>query len=240
MDIVKKNIDTIKPYWRNPRKNGEKAVKAVKDSIKKYGYNQPIVIDKDNVIIAGHTRYKAIRELGYKDVPVVVLDISEDKAKQYRIADNKAAEKSEWDDDLLMFELREIDELEDMQDFFDNGELDVLLDIRDEEYTFDDFDEEEERKQATATVMATVKQDEPVDEEELEEKVQQEVMDRFKDSRAEENERIKKREQELQERFKNQSKEKENDYIDVSCPYCEEQYTLSKAQLLRGHKTQNV
>lgn len=107
MNITTVNLDLVKPYWRNPRKN-ESAVSAVMESIKKYGMNVPIVVDKNYVILTGHTRYKAMRALGITEAPVVVADISEKKAKQFRIADNKAHEFSEWDVDTLKSEIEDI------------------------------------------------------------------------------------------------------------------------------------
>ena len=107
MNIISVNLDLIKPYWRNPRKN-EAAVSAVMESIKKYGMNVPIVVDKNYVILTGHTRYKAMRALGVTEAPVVVADISEKKAKQFRIADNKAHEFSEWDVDTLKSEIQDL------------------------------------------------------------------------------------------------------------------------------------
>lgn len=252
MKIEKRNIDLIKPYWRNPRKN-DKAIEAVKSSIKKYGYNQPIVVDKKDVIIAGHTRYKALRQLGFKNVAVVVLDIDEDKAKQYRIADNKTAEKSEWDDDLLMFELREIEELEDMIDFFDDGELDSLLDIKDEVYDFDEEFVEEERRQelveeARATVVASLGNDYDEDDEEIQEKIEEkveakvneELKEEIREEMQRENERIKQKEEEMKNHFVERSEEREDDYIEIQCPHCDEKYVLSRSELLRAHKVRRT
>lgn len=237
MKIEKRNIDLIKPYWRNPR-NNDKALEAVKESIRRYGYNQPIVVDTENVIIAGHTRYKALRQLGYKNVAVVVLDIDEDKAKQYRIADNKTAEMSEWDDDLLMFELREIEELEDMEIFFDKGELDALLDIREEDYDFDDdyeeFDEEERRaeleQEARATIVASLGDNYDEDDEQIQEKVEEQVQatvnkelkDEIREEMRKENERIKQREEEMKSQFVERTQDREDDYIEIQCPHCDE------------------
>lgn len=119
-------LDSIKPYWRNPRKN-EKAVDAVKKSIGEYGFNVPIVVDKKHTIINGHTRYKALLELGWTEAPCVVLDLPAAKAKEYRIADNKTAELAEWDMDALIPELREIKEIAGMQVFFPDLNLDSLL-----------------------------------------------------------------------------------------------------------------
>lgn len=107
MNIKKMNIMEIKPYWRNPRIN-EKTVETVAKSIKEYGYNQIIAVDKNNVIVVGHTRYKALLSLGYKEAYCAVLDHLTDKqARQYRIMDNKSAELSSWDVKNLIPELRE-------------------------------------------------------------------------------------------------------------------------------------
>jgi site-specific DNA-methyltransferase (adenine-specific) len=126
MQIEMKPIDQIKTYWRNARDN-TKAVEAVKESIIRYGFNQPIVIDTENVIIAGHTRYKALLELGNTEIPCVVADLPPEKAKAYRIADNKTSEFASWDLEVLIPELRTIQSFEDMQDFFPTIDLDQLL-----------------------------------------------------------------------------------------------------------------
>lgn len=116
MQIVYKNIDEIKPYEKNPRKN-DNAVSAVANSIKEFGFKVPIVIDKDNVIVAGHTRYKASLKLGIEEVPCIVAnDLTEQQIKAFRLADNKVAEKAEWDYELLDEEINEIFDI-DMSDF---------------------------------------------------------------------------------------------------------------------------
>lgn len=107
---------SLKPYDKNPRKN-DSAVDAVANSIREFGFKQPIVVDKDMVIIVGHTRWKAAKKLGLKEVPVIVADdLSEEQAKAYRIADNSTGEIAEWDDNLLEYELESIDDY-DMSDF---------------------------------------------------------------------------------------------------------------------------
>ena len=127
MKIQKKKLSSIKPYWRNARKN-ERTVEALKKSISKYGFNQPLVIDPKNVIITGHARYKALMQLGYDEVDCVIADLSEQKSKEYRIADNKTHELTIWDNDDLMIELREIGNNIDMQDYFQNINLESWLD----------------------------------------------------------------------------------------------------------------
>lgn len=89
MQIEIRSIKEIRPYEHNPR-NNDGAVDAVAASIKEFGWQQPIVVDKDGVIIAGHTRYKAAKKLGLKEVPVVVAEnLTDEQVKAYRLADNK-------------------------------------------------------------------------------------------------------------------------------------------------------
>ena len=116
VNIVEKKLKEIKPYEKNARKNDD-AVKYVAESIRQFGFKVPIVIDKDNVIIAGHTRYKASKELGLEAVPCIVADdLTEEQIKAYRLADNKVSEVAEWDFDLLGDEIADILDI-DMSDF---------------------------------------------------------------------------------------------------------------------------
>ena len=108
MKIEQWDIGRIKPYEKNPRRN-DKAVAAVASSIGEFGFRQPIVVDKDGVIVVGHTRYKAALKLGLKTVPVhVAADLTPQQARAYRLADNRSAENAEWDVDLLPIELGEL------------------------------------------------------------------------------------------------------------------------------------
>lgn len=101
-------ISDLRPYEKNPRKNDE-AVKYVQESIKQFGFKVPIVIDPDHVIVAGHTRYKAAKKLGMKEVPCIVADdLTDEQIKAFRLADNKVSEKAEWDFDLLGDEMEDI------------------------------------------------------------------------------------------------------------------------------------
>lgn len=122
MNIVELSINEIKPYEKNPRKN-DKSVDKVANSIREFGFKVPVVIDKDNVIVCGHTRYKASKKLGLSKVPCVIADdLTEEQIKAYRLADNKVGEDSLWDMDLLNEELEDIFEL-DMTEFgFDFAE----------------------------------------------------------------------------------------------------------------------
>jgi site-specific DNA-methyltransferase (adenine-specific) len=108
MDIINMKLSDIHPYERNPRLNDE-AVDAVAASIKEFGFKNPIIVDKDHVIICGHSRLKAAEKLGLTEVPVVVAaDLTPEQVQAYRIADNKTGEIAEWNYDLLPLELREL------------------------------------------------------------------------------------------------------------------------------------
>lgn len=116
MQIIEKSIDELKPYEKNPRKN-DKSVDKVAKSIEQFGFRVPVVIDKNNVIVCGHTRYKAAQKLHLASVPCVVADdLTDEQIKAYRLADNKVGEDSEWDMDLLQGELADIIDI-DMADF---------------------------------------------------------------------------------------------------------------------------
>lgn len=108
MKIIYKNIEDIIPYENNPRHN-ENAVDYVANSIKEFGFKVPIIIDKENVVVTGHTRLKASEKLGIKKVPVIMAsDLTEEQIKAFRIADNKVAQFSSWDMEKLELELEDI------------------------------------------------------------------------------------------------------------------------------------
>ena len=116
MKIIDKKLSELKPYEKNPRKNDE-AVKYVMESIKEFGFKVPIIIDKNDVIVCGHTRYKASKKLKLETVPCIIADdLTEEQIKAFRLADNKVSEKAEWDFDLLDDELNSILEF-DMKEF---------------------------------------------------------------------------------------------------------------------------
>lgn len=125
MEIQEKKIKELIPYEKNPRKN-DAAVEYVANSIKEFGFKVPIVIDKNGVIVCGHTRYKAAQRLKLKTVPCIIADdLNDEQIKAFRLADNKVTEKSEWDFDLLY------------------EELDGIFDIDMEEFDFDLPEEQE-------------------------------------------------------------------------------------------------
>ena len=146
--IIMLPVPEVRPYEKNPRKNAE-AVKYVKASIEKFGFKQPIIVDSNRVIIAGHTRLEAAKSLGMAEVPCIVADdLTEAQAKALRLADNKVAEFSEWDLDLLGGELGELADISDidMGDFgFDLSEFDNIgLNDEETEVVEDEVPEEVE------------------------------------------------------------------------------------------------
>lgn len=108
MKTEQRQINTIIPYEKNAKKHPKKQVEQVAASIKEFGFNQPIVVDKNNVVIVGHGRLEAAKLLGLEEVPVLQVDLSEEQAKAYRLADNKLNE-SDWDMELVIEELKELD-----------------------------------------------------------------------------------------------------------------------------------
>lgn len=148
--VVMMNIKDVTPYDNNPRQN-DAAVKSVANSIKQFGFKQPIVVDKDNVIIVGHTRLKAAKRLKLKEVPVIVADdLNDDQVRMYRLADNRVGELADWDSDALMAELDKLNDSGlDFGDFGFNGEFfeEEGIDLDNptssgDDIEGDDFDEE--------------------------------------------------------------------------------------------------
>lgn len=174
MKVKSVKLSEIFPYYDNPRDNTN-AVEPTKESIKRFGFVKPILVDKAGVIIAGHTRYVAAYQLGMEFVPVVYSDMDDEMAKKYRILDNKLAEKSSFDEDQLLEELRNMEVPTDMQAFFFediNQMLNFSLDSinqKAEEYGGfqDDYSQvEEENFEAPSNEEAGESEEAPSDEEE--------------------------------------------------------------------------
>ncbi|MCK6458114.1 MAG: ParB N-terminal domain-containing protein, partial [Phycisphaerae bacterium] len=130
MNIELRPLAEIKLYEKNPRIN-DAAVDAVAESIRRFGFRQPIVVDADSVIVCGHTRYRAAQKLGLTEVPVhVATDLTPEQIRAYRIADNKTAELAEWNLELLPIELGELKDagIDWSLLGFDSDELAKLLD----------------------------------------------------------------------------------------------------------------
>ena len=135
MEIIYKSTKEIKPYENNPRNNNE-AVEKVAASITDYGFRVPIVIDSDNVIVAGHTRYKAALKIGCESVPCIVIDdLTPEQIRAYRLIDNKTAEYSSWNFEMLEKELKSLDIDISEFEFPDLGET---LDISDDDFYTDE------------------------------------------------------------------------------------------------------
>ena len=133
MQIVNIKLSDIKPYENNPRRN-DQAVEAVAESIKQCGYIAPIIVDEDNVILAGHTRYKALKKLGRKEAECIVkAGLTEEQKRKYRLLDNKTNEFAEWDLDLLADELEGLD-FGDFDFGFDLGEDEEPPEVTEDEY----------------------------------------------------------------------------------------------------------
>ena len=137
MTVTDRDVDELIPYENNPRIN-DSAVEKVAESIRAFGFRVPIIIDKDGVIVAGHTRLKAAKELGLETVPTIVADdLTEEQIKAFRLADNKTSEFADWDFEKLQEELDELSEVDmskfgfaDMQDI----DWDNVDDLSEENY----------------------------------------------------------------------------------------------------------
>src|SRR5699024_9901079 len=130
MNIINMKISELKEYENNPRLINDEAVDRVAASIKEFGFKVPIIVDEENVIVAGHTRKLAAQSIGMEEVPVIIADdLTEEQIKAFRLADNKVAEFSDWNMDSLIIELDDID-------------------IEMEEFGFDDADFLEETEEA--------------------------------------------------------------------------------------------
>lgn len=127
MNVVYRKISALKPYKKNAKKHDKKQVEQIAESIKQFGFTQPVLIDKDNNVVAGHGRILGAKKAGLKEVPTVMLDdLTEEQIKAYRLVDNKLNE-SAWDLDLLQGELF------DLKDIFDMPMFGFSYDMSDEE-----------------------------------------------------------------------------------------------------------
>ena len=151
MKLEEIDINLIVPYKNNPREIPIESVKKVADSIREFGNNQPIVVDNENIIVVGHTRWKALKQLGRKKAYIVKKDFTENEAMAYRIMDNRSGEESKWEKELLKNELNilrdkdfnldltgltfdEIEKFTDTKPVF-NPTNDIIADINTEQIT---------------------------------------------------------------------------------------------------------
>lgn len=146
MKIQYKNPNDLIPFETNPRKNQN--IDKIAKSLKEYGFQQPIVVDKEMVVIVGHTRLLASKSINLKEVPVVIADLPEDKAKAYRLADNRLNEDSEWDYFLLTQELKGLEDIGfDLKlTGFEDGELDNMLSFsQNDDLSFNDLSSDQSK-----------------------------------------------------------------------------------------------
>jgi ParB-like chromosome segregation protein Spo0J len=129
MKIELKSIDLLIPYAKNARIHNEAQIAQIAGSIKEFGFNNPVLIDKDNGIIAGHGRVMAARKLGLQEVPTIQLDhLSDIQRKAFILADNRIAMNSHWDEEILSLELSDLKDALDLTDLgFEVPELDKLM-----------------------------------------------------------------------------------------------------------------
>ncbi len=141
------NIYDIKEYKNNPRKIPERAIEAVAASIKNFGFVNPVVLDKDNVIVCGHTRLQAAKRLGIQEIPCVIVDdLTPEQVQAFRVIDNKTSELSSWDFEKLDLELEELNLNFDMGEFgFEDNEAPDI------EAFFDDNPEQSGKKEKCIT-----------------------------------------------------------------------------------------
>lgn len=156
MQIEYLNIDKVIPYANNPRHNDGEAVDRVAASIKEYGFKNPIIIDKDNVIVAGHTRLKAAKKLNLEEVPIIKADdLTPAQIKAFRLAENKVSEYATWDNELLSIELEGLQELDFDLDLtgFEDWELDNLLNSVSDDDLQDFFIDKEQKEKEPKKVI---------------------------------------------------------------------------------------
>jgi len=132
LKIEKRSIASLKPYGRNPRTHSPKQIQQIAASIEKFGFTNPVLIDEDRRVIAGHGRIEAAKRLGITEVPTIRLDeMTEAQKRAYVLADNKLAESAGWDAELLALELADITKLDSEFDLtltgFESAEIDILL-----------------------------------------------------------------------------------------------------------------
>lgn len=138
MEIIERNIEELIPYENNPR-NNDAAVEYVANSIREFGFKNPIIIDRNNVIVAGHTRAKAAEKLGMVKVPTIMADdLTDEQIQAFRLADNKVSEFSGWNFSILEKELEELELTFDMQEFgFNDAEkIEIESESDDKEVDF--------------------------------------------------------------------------------------------------------
>ena len=230
MKVIDIEVGKLMPYWNNAR-NNDKTVEKIVKSIQDYGFTVPLVVNKDMVLVTGHARLKAAKKLGLSTVPCVMVDLTEEQAKKYRIADNKIQESTEWNEEALFKELREIGDplelvdmgfsLKEVEDIV--GDIDSLVSdataLAEEipEYTVTSS-QPVESEPYTQPVRDSYEETEPMPE-------PKPIMQPTKSAEDIERE-IKQREKELNGRFVQESYEQTKYDNVVVCPHCGKQFKV--------------
>lgn len=230
MNVVEIEVSKLMPYWHNPRKNDRTVEKLIK-SIENYGFNVPLVVNKDMVLITGHARLKAAKKMGLQSVPCVVVDMTEEQAKKYRIADNKIQESTEWNEEALFKELREIGDPLDLIDmgFTSKDIADIVGDIDSlvEEVAGVEVAEIPQYEVGQARAVETEPMPEQISGERIEERpTPVPDLEAKRMSKEEMEEQIRRREAEMNGRFVKESYEQTRYDNIVVCPHCGKQFKV--------------
>lgn len=227
-------VSEIIPYSNNARFN-DNAIEVVRESIQKYGFNQPLVVTQKGgkyEIVVGHTRFLAIKELGCESVPCIVIDLPEDKIKQYRIADNSIAEFSSWDDMKLIRELQSMDIPRDL-DFLFNGCVDKIMGVHSQKEARDqDENEQADKMESCVMVCSSVPFNES-DVETVPDSANEEVVINTVQSPVPigSGEVLKKKAENYRNMLRNIEQERiasNRQYLDITCPKCGRKFTIAK------------
>lgn len=233
MKVTDIEVGKLLPYWNNAR-NNDKTVEKIVTSIKEYGFTVPLVVNKDMVLITGHARLKAAKKLGLKTVPCVLVDMTEDQAKKYRIADNKIQESTEWNEEALFKELREIGdpmelvnmgfELKEIEEIV--GDIDSLVEDAEEmAQTVPEYTVSAQRPIEGDKYMPPMQNGDYERSESVSEPQAQPMITNTRSVEDIEKE-LKKREQELNGRFVQESYEQTKYDNIVVCPHCGQQFKV--------------
>lgn len=148
MEVLNFSISDLKPYENNPRVIDDEAIEKVATSIREFGFKVPILIDKENTIIAGHTRLEASKKLGLTEVPCIKIeDLTDEQIRAFRLADNKVAEYSDWDFEKLELELAELKEIDTLSLGF--ADFDGIEESKNE----DDMEEIDDEQNGSTTAV---------------------------------------------------------------------------------------
>lgn len=224
MKVVEIPVDEIVPYWNNPRKN-DLTVERLVENIKKFGFQVPLVLNKDKVVITGHARLKAAKKLGMTTVPCNIVNLSDEEAKKFRISDNKIAELSDWEKNALEKELREIgDRMELLEMGFNLDEINSVIGTQ-EEFL-------EAMEEQTEYVMAEAEPITDSDTFEIPERPQApsqpkpSMIDEPKYTAEELQKKLEEREAELELKFAKESYEQNKHDNLIRCPFCGQDFRV--------------